>query len=483
MPPKKKGAGAGKGGKKKAEGYMIDGVSTTEMSREQLEVFAHRLREEIDREREERNFFELERDKIHTFWEITREQLDESRAELRNKDREIEESEEKHQAELETLKQKVKLLMYEQQNDIAELKAEGRVTLKLAEDGFKRDEQGLLENKRQLKASLREQQLLFHDQMSELSMRHSEEASEMRAAFALEARTLRDRLERRLAETRGELALRHRLELTQLEEQKNQHICELTRGHERAFSDMKNYYDDITLNNLALNGSLKEQLEKVKQQAERMEQQMHDVLARNKQLAEPLEATRAALADLQRRTANYDQDKASLSNMKIRLNKCYKKLEDLKCENEFLQLRYEKLQAERDELQARSVQAAQELQQKAALRVALLEERLGALAQLLEQKEAQVAEVLAAAQLDPVATAALRHKLDSLLDSKNTVIKELRYELARAHKARDDTLRAVQAKLRQHGIPAEELGLEPQEPAVKGPRLGRGPAGLVTANR
>lgn len=59
-----------------------------------------RVREELDREREERNYFQLERDKIHTFWEITRRQLDEKKAELRNKDREMEEAEERHQVEI-----------------------------------------------------------------------------------------------------------------------------------------------------------------------------------------------------------------------------------------------------------------------------------------------------------------------------------------------------------------------------------------------
>ena len=45
------------------------------MTREQLENFALRLRNEMEREREERNFFQLERDKLRTFWEITRKQL------------------------------------------------------------------------------------------------------------------------------------------------------------------------------------------------------------------------------------------------------------------------------------------------------------------------------------------------------------------------------------------------------------------------
>lgn len=66
----------------------------------QLQEHVTRLRKELDREREERNYFQLERDKIHTFWEITRRQLEEKKAELRNKDREMEEAEERHQVEI-----------------------------------------------------------------------------------------------------------------------------------------------------------------------------------------------------------------------------------------------------------------------------------------------------------------------------------------------------------------------------------------------
>lgn len=79
--PKKKG----KGGKKKGGGSsgMIDSVGTAEMSKEQLEAHANRLRTEMEREREERNFFQLERDKIQIFWDITRQQLEERLAELR----------------------------------------------------------------------------------------------------------------------------------------------------------------------------------------------------------------------------------------------------------------------------------------------------------------------------------------------------------------------------------------------------------------
>lgn len=54
---------------------VVDGVDTSTMTREKLEKFAHNLVAEMQREREERNFFQLERDKLRTFWEITRNQL------------------------------------------------------------------------------------------------------------------------------------------------------------------------------------------------------------------------------------------------------------------------------------------------------------------------------------------------------------------------------------------------------------------------
>lgn len=66
----------------------------------QLEEHIVRLREELDREREEKSYFQLERDKIRAFWEICKRHLEETRAELRNREREGEEAEERHRVEI-----------------------------------------------------------------------------------------------------------------------------------------------------------------------------------------------------------------------------------------------------------------------------------------------------------------------------------------------------------------------------------------------
>jgi hypothetical protein len=56
---------------------------------------------------------------------------------------------------------------------------------------------------------------------------------------------------------RDELDLRRKTEILEIEERKNGQINTLMKNHEKAFSDIKNYYNDITLNNLALINTLK----------------------------------------------------------------------------------------------------------------------------------------------------------------------------------------------------------------------------------
>jgi len=101
------------------------------------------------------------------------------------------------------------------------------------------------------------------------------------------------------------------------------------------------------------------------------------------------------------------------------------------------------------------VKAIHDVQQKSNLKNLLLEKKLGALGDTLEKKEAQLNEVLTASNLDPSALSVVTRKLEDVLDSKNSAIKDLQYELARVCKAHNDLLRTYEAKLAQYGIPVD----------------------------
>lgn len=65
-----------------------------------------------------------------------------------------------------------------------------------------------------------------------------------------------------------ELKLRLKVEIHEIEERKNQHINDLMKNHEEAFKEMKDYYNDITKENLELIRVHKEKLIDIRAQIE-----------------------------------------------------------------------------------------------------------------------------------------------------------------------------------------------------------------------
>lgn len=56
---------------------------------------------------------------------------------------------------------------------------------------------------------------------------------------------------------RQEVSTKHTMEISEVEERKNGQIASLIGDHNKAFTEIKNYYNDITLNNLALISTMK----------------------------------------------------------------------------------------------------------------------------------------------------------------------------------------------------------------------------------
>ena len=100
--------------------------------------------------------------------------------------------------------------------------------------------------------------------------------------------------------SRNELQLRLKTEVSDTEERKNVQIENMKRKNEKAVTDMKNYYNDITLNNLAMISTLKEEIKTKEEKLERNEQLLNTLQTENRRLVEPLRAARDHLADLQR---------------------------------------------------------------------------------------------------------------------------------------------------------------------------------------
>ncbi|NXX13632.1 DRC4 protein, partial [Podargus strigoides] len=267
---------------------------------------------------------------------------------------------------------------------------------------------------------------------------------------------------------RDELDLRRKTEIHEVEERKNNQINELMRNHEKAFNDIKDYYNDINTKNLALISLLKEQMEEMKKKENQLEKEKADVLLQNKQLKEPLQQAQEQLSEMQKKLAHYDKDKEILMNTKARLKVTQKELKDLQWEHEVLEQRFNKVQVERDDLYQNFTKAINEVQQKTGFKNLLLERKLRGLLDVLEKKEVELSEACAASSLGPDALSLISHKLEDVLSSKNATIEDLQLQLARAYKAHDDMLRTFEAKLTAFGIPLDNLGFQPLASPVLG---------------
>ncbi|KAL4443289.1 hypothetical protein ABPG75_011026 [Micractinium tetrahymenae] len=330
-----------------------------------------------------RNYMQLERDKIQGFWDITKRDLTDAKTELRLKDRELEEAEDKHALELKVYKQRVKHLLYEHQDGLSRLKAAGEAALKQQADVFAQQEAQLGDDKRRLKQHVREQELSAEELIKQFRLDNAKQASRMRQDFEGQARAIQAKYEAQLKALQQAAEAHYATDLAELEEAKNAHIADLMARHEAAFRDMRAYYNQVTHSNLDLIKALKEEIADMKAAEAAREKLVGDVVRENRRLAEPLAQAVQEADVLRQQVEGAERDRTLLAATKARLAAAEKQARATEWELEVTQQRLEKVQQERDELQHRFDAGVLQAQQRSALRAAVLERRLQATSQEL----------------------------------------------------------------------------------------------------
>ncbi|BBN15820.1 dynein regulatory complex subunit 4 [Marchantia polymorpha subsp. ruderalis] len=445
--PKKKG----KKGKKKEK---PTGPTVKELQAQIVILEAEKLKEQS-----ERNVMQLERDKIHAFWDIKKEEYEKLQAQLKIKDRYAEELEEKHQGEIKVYNQKMKHLLYEQQHTVTTIKTDNQQALKLqAEQGLQREAE-LMSDKRDLKEQLKEMELSYEELIRQFRLERAKEITKMRQEFEIQQKEVEDKCEKKIKMLREELELRRKHEIHEIEERKNKHINELIKKHEKAFTEIKCYYNDITKNNLDLIKTLKEDVTDMKKKEALNEKLMHEIAQENKRLTEPLQKALKEVETLRKSVQNYEKDKALLHQRTKQFNDRTKELKALEWEYQALQERVNNAEAERDDVVKKFESSIYEVQQKCGLKNMLLEKKVQVLSTTLEKKETQLNYLAADSGKDAAQIDEAKKGVENLLDSKNQQIKSLRYDIGKMKRIHHDVIRSFELKLSEMGIPLEDMGL------------------------
>merc|ERR1712217_613843 len=338
---------------------------------------------------------------------------------------------------------------------------------------------GMNKEKLDIRRDLREQQLENESDVKMMRQGFNKSLQKLRETFEQNHRQLTDQYEEQVEQLKIDLELRRKVEIHEIEERKNQHINELLHNHQNAFDEIKIYYNEITFDNLTLIGSLKEEIQDMKEREKKNQKRMSVLTQENKDLSEPLAKKLEEQRELEDKLKQYGKDKRALKNLRAHYKQLEERSSEAKQEYRATEERHRKLEKERDDLDRRFQKAVREIQRKAELgKNAVLEKKLESLAGQFDEKQAQLTEVLTAAKLDPAIVAGVTKKLEQVLGEKNRQIKALQYQVHQCPKAYNDTIRVYESKLPNLGIDPEEIGFEPIQTVTS-----LMPARLVTRTR
>jgi len=410
--------------------------------------------EALTKTKQLRNFFQLERDKIYAFWCITKKELGNIHAALRNKEREIEEMKERHKVEMKAYKQKVRHLLYEQKVQTAELKTESERSLKNKLEEHREKEADFKRDKRQLKQEWKDHQLQYDEEIHRMKQDNDKEVTLLMQQFERNMKEMQMKYEKRIKNLREDMEVRRKAEIDDIERRKTDHVQKLMAEHDKAFQDIREYYNDITSNNLELIKNLKEQVSNMKRNEAYNEKLMFEIAQENKRLTEPLTKAYKEVNLLQHELANYEKDKQSLDNAKERLRSLEDQFKTLSWENEVLLQRFQKVQEERDKLYERYQTTLHEVQQKAVFRNVVLKKKIEVLAAQMEKKDAQLGEILRnATAMDSGSVVPVERRMEDMLATKDALIEELQKGLTEVTEQHSQIVNAYEEYLATHGVP------------------------------
>ena len=239
---------------------------------------------------------------------------------------------------------------------------------------------------------------------------------------------------------------------------------------------MKEYYNDITRENLELIRLHREKLQDINSTIDGNQKAVDEIRIQNENLKKPLAKAIDELDTLRRQMASFAKDEMALSNANARLVVLKKQVIEMKREKVALEEKYKRMEREKEDMYKKFEVAIEQLQSKSEYKNKVLDDKLSQLQEEFDRKDAQLNEIVQRSGLDGKSVEEICKKMEDAIEAKNSLLRNLRYSLAHATKAYNDAIRVYEAKLIEFGIPAEELGLELLETNTS-----TMPAGLVAA--
>lgn len=158
-------------------------------------------------------------------------------------------------------------------------------------------------------------------------------------------------------------------QIKQIEDKKEAAVKDLTAKHFKKYTDIKNYYQDITATNLELIKHLKGQIAKLQKSDDTDKKLLAQVEAEHKKLQDPLNALTEEIKQLTEEEKEYEELKKRKDEIKIKIKEQENKFRKMEFEYEVKLQQFKYLEREKSSLVEKFNEAVYEIQSKTGLKV------------------------------------------------------------------------------------------------------------------
>jgi DNA repair exonuclease SbcCD ATPase subunit len=457
----------------------------TTMTIDQLQQYILSQTEILRDKKNQRNFIQQERELINSYYDITKDENKKLEQEIEKEEILMENMEKRHQEEINAFVNKFRHLEYDHDIFINDTLKNNQIeATKNEEDIRLKRERQFIDQKNELKSKIKEASETNRKQIEKLQADLENLYNMTMEKLDGELNKIIINYKEKMIQLENDLELRLKVEIHELEERKNLHINTLIK----AFEDRTNAWKLENINQIKDNINLiKQYNENLKALTASNQNLTNEVISLKKEIEELDKKLKEAEEDyneITNKLKKYYNQQINIDNMSYKISQLRNKCEDTVKKTIELEQRKEQLTNEIKDIKSKFVNSVAQFRTKTESRNDNLNEHIEKLNDKFTKRELEIETILREADSVSDNDGAFGRKIiedmlehiRTVLATKTKFIKKLKYSLALATKAYNDTIRVYENRLVELGLPIEELGFQPLETNTS-----KMPAGLVSA--
>ena len=339
MPPKPKKKGASKKAQPKtpaAEPTPYDDLPLPE-----LQSTVTELEQKHASLLEAANLANTEHDAVLSYYEVAKGKLHQLNLEIEQAERNIEQAQEDHGLELSVYDDRLKRVQYDHGNVMKEVAEEGVQAIQASRDHHHHRLQDLEEAKREVLLETQEMQVLQTEEIHEAKKRYTQQLQAERVHLDAELINFHRQCQDHHAAMVEDAELQRKSEVRRAEERGAGRLEQLEAQHRARLDEVTDYFEGIVGNNRAVIRSLRDEINRLEDCADRTSSKIAELTEENERLAEPLAQTMEQMRVLAAQSRDYEKDAEVLMNVRGRIALTRRRIKDVQKEYEELQKRYD----------------------------------------------------------------------------------------------------------------------------------------------